>query len=291
MRFNFLLHIQQKMDTRFWGPSGWRLLHIITFRAKHLPQRPLHTFFKLLPYVLPCKFCRASLTDYYAADPVPTEADQYPHWLYRIHNRVSGKLREQKLHDQSDPSWDDIRSRYEKWVHAPCSQATLVGWDFFFSVAYTTPSKKIPSSPMYGAPPPSTLTSPDLQNRWNVLPHEGRIPYVQKWWKVLPDVLPYPTWQTAWKIASKKHGSAPVQKGRKAVTAWLYRIEKEACKHLNESVPHGSFEGLCSELSTFSSGCGAKSARAKTCRANKLTARKTLKNRRTRQYRAVGGFL
>ncbi len=65
------------------------------------------------------------------------------------------------------------------------------------------------------------------------------------------------------------------------------------CAALKEEAPHNSFTGLCSELHTFSSGCGSKkhSVKMKTCRAIKSNARKTLKKRRTKTYKAIGGFL
>jgi hypothetical protein len=279
------------MDTRFWGPSGWRLLHITSFQAPELPTNHLISFFKNLPFVLPCKFCRASLTDYYAADPIPEDPADYARWLYRIHNRVNGKLRDQKLLDTPDPAWDEIRGRYMEWVRAPCTKRRMVGWDFLFSVAYTTPSNRVATAPMVGAPPVDVLKTPELLNRWGMLKREARIPYFESWWSSLVHVLPFPEWRAAWKKALDANGSAPVRKGRQAVTAWLFKMEKAVCKLLNEAQPHDSFEGLCSELSTFSSGCGKASKRVKTCRATKKRARYTLKSRRRNTYKATGGFL
>lgn len=277
------------MDTRFWGPSGWRLLHLVAHAAPSLPQADLRTFFELLPYVLPCKFCRASLTDYYAADPIPSNANDYAHWLYRIHNRVNGKLRDQKLLKTPDPSWDEINKRYKDWLAAPCVKRRMVGWDFLFSVAYTTPCPAVPTAPMYGAPPPTALKTPALRNRWSLIRREERIPFMARWWRLLPKVLPFAEWRAAW---SKVVPAAPsLARGRKAITAWLYAAEKAMCAALKEDLPHDSFTGLCAELNTFSSGCGKRSRKAKTCRSKKTTARKTLKTRRSSKYKAVGGFL
>jgi hypothetical protein len=263
---------------------------MIAFQAPTLPKQPLITFFKHLPFVLPCKYCRASLTDYIAADPIPVDRKDYGKWMYRIHNRVSGKLRDQKLLDTSDPSWADIQQRYDEWIKAPCSARRMVGWDFLFSVAYTTPSPSVPTSPMYDAPPVDALSTPELRNRWGLIKREERLPYFRSWWATLAEVLPFPEWRQAWSSALRQHGTPPVEKGRKSVTSWLYRMETAVCKHLKETQPHNSFEGLCSELSTFSSGCG-KAKKGKTCRATKQIARKTLKQRRQTTYRAMGGYL
>ena len=269
------------------------------FGAPQLPtssQDALKIVVRNLPFVLPCKYCRASLTDYYGADPPPMLASapagaSAAAWMYRIHNRVNGKLREQKLIEGADPAWAEVKARYKQWLGAPCSTRRMVGWDFLFSVAYTTPSPRVASAPMPGAPPRDTLAHDDtLLNRWNMLSREARIPYIRDWWAALPAVLPFAEWRDAWTAAVKAHGHAPVTAGRKAVTAWLYKMEKSVCQTLAEQVPHNSFEGLCSELATFSSGCGT-SKKSKTCRATKRTARDTLKKRRRTTYRATGGYL
>ncbi len=102
------------MDTRFWGPSGWRLLHLASFQKKDIELQKLRTFFSLVPYILPCKFCRASFTDYILVDPIPQTLQNFPTWLYRIHNRVNGKLREQKLITTADPKWPEIKQEIHR---------------------------------------------------------------------------------------------------------------------------------------------------------------------------------
>jgi len=278
------------MDTRFWGPSGWRLLHLIAFTAKTLPNHHLHTFFETLPYVLPCKFCRASLTDYYAVDPIPAKQEDYAYWLYRIHNRVNGKLREQKLLEVPDPSWDDVQTQYRKWLNAPCTSRMMMGWDFLYSVAYTTPCPEVTSSPMPGTPPIQSLKTPELKNRWNVLSNRERLHYLEQWWTILPYVLPFNPWRNAWK--SSVHRLPVLTKGRTKVTEWLYSTEQTMCKALKDTVSRESFEGLCSELSAFSSGCGAiKSPKVKTCRAKRSKLRNTIRKSRQKRFSQTGGFL
>lgn len=276
------------MDTRFWGPSGWRMLHMITFRAPTIPTQALGLFLETLPFVLPCKYCRASIVDYYFADPVPVRTEDMAEWMYRIHNRVNGKLREQKLLESQNPKWSEIRKRYEEWGAAPCSSRRMVGWDFLFSVANTTPHAKARSTSMPGAPP--TLPTPLLRNRWNVMSPIERYSFLETWWSALGKALPFEEWRAAWKTALLDQGPAPVRKGRRAMVTWLYAMERAVCRNLSEDTPHGTFEGLCSELATFSSGCG-NSKRSKTCRSTKHIARRTLKERRHRIYKAIGGYL
>jgi len=276
------------MDTRFWGPSGWRLLHLISFAAPNLNQRYLQQFFKTLPFVLPCKFCRASLTDYYASDPIPTDPKKTAEWLYRIHNRVNGKLREQKLNKHKDPKWTDVKKQYERMMAEPCTKQRMIGWDFLYSVAYTTPCREVITTPLPGAPP--NIATPELRNRWNTISDKERIERIRLWWESLPHVLPFPAWQKAWK---KVVPHVPkLDCGRKAVTEWLYRAEKAMCEELQETASHDSFHGLCSELNTFASGCGKiTTAKVKTCRAKKTLKRTKINRNRTRKYVATGGYL
>ena len=277
------------MDTRFWGPSGWRLLHLISFQAKHMNKSKIDMFFKNLPYVLPCKFCRASLAEYYESDPVPSNANDYPKWLYRIHNKVNDKLRNQKLLDIENPKWHDIEKRYTKWLETPCSKQSMIGWDFLFSIAYTTPCPVVHSSPMPNSPPIQSMSSPEERNRWGVISRSERLPYIQAWWDALPYVLPYKEWTKAWNEVVPD--TPPVENGRREVTAWLFKAEKALCQKLNEEAPHNSYSGLCSELRTFSSGCGKRIVAVKTCRATKRVAKHTLKKRRASMYKATGGYL
>jgi len=253
------------MDTRFWGPSGWTLLHLIATQANTLPLSHVHSFFTELPWVLPCKYCRASLHDYYNSDPVPRNPADYAYWLYRIHNRVNGKLRDQRLLKSSDPAWETIHKRFEKRIHESCSQGTMDGWDFLFSVAYTTPSRTS-SSPMPNAPPKDVLTTAEMRNRWGMSDLEERQTHIQAWWNELGHVLPFQEWRTIW------HSDTPdITKGQRTVTAWLYGMERRFCKEFNKQVSsYTSYKGLCTNLSRYSSGCGkTRNLKTKTCRALK----------------------
>jgi len=253
------------MDTRFWGPSGWKLLHLI---ATAPPRRKTRRLFQLLPYVLPCKYCRASLTDYYAVDPVPVKG--FAHWLYRIHNRVNGKLRDQHLLKTPNPSFAKVKAEYDQLYKAPCTQGKMIGWDFLYSVVYTTPCKAVPTSPLPDAPP--VLETPELRNRWNTMDREERIKYMSEWWDILADVLPYESWRSAFRTAPYKRPS--LDEGHKVVTEWLFQVEKHMCATLRTESKNKSFGGLCRKLSTFQSKCGIqKTLKVKTCRS-KQTLRK-----------------
>jgi hypothetical protein len=268
------------MDTRFWGPSGWRLLHLVAVAAPDLDEANLYTFFSTLPYVLPCKFCRASLSDYIQNDPVPIKKADYAHWLYRIHNRVNAKLREQRLHVAPDPLWSEVKSHYKTMYNSQCTQNMFLGWDFLYSTAYVTPCPAVQSSPMPDAPPIATITTPELRNRWGLMSRNERLPYLEKWWDSLAVVLPFQTWQEAWKNGSQR----PHTKfGRGPITRWLYKMEAHLCNKLQAQKHHDNYQAVCNKLSTFSSNCGKHRVKVKTCRAKRVT-RKTLKLRQAGRF-------
>ena len=100
------------MDTRFWGPDGWRLLHSITIGYPEKPSsedKQLYSvFFKILKYVLPCIYCRRSYEQYInelPIEPFLKNKKSLSEWLYHIHNKVNAKLRGQGLNPNSDPSF------------------------------------------------------------------------------------------------------------------------------------------------------------------------------------------
>ena len=146
------------MDTRYWGPAGWQLLHHIAQEShastKH--KTAVAEWFRLLPYVLPCKYCRASLTDYMKIQPLTVatiaEPAVFSRWTYDIHNRVNAKLRGQGLLQEADPSWATIRDRYKAEHATLCEPQPLLGWNFLVSVAYTTPGADYKSAPMPDLP-------------------------------------------------------------------------------------------------------------------------------------------
>jgi hypothetical protein len=141
---------------------------------------------------------------------------------------------------------------------------------------------------MEGAP--SGLKSASERNKWNVMRYSERQPYLQAWWDLISLVLPFKPWRQAW--AHTGLGPAPVTKGRRAVLAWLYMVEKRVCTIMAEEAPHNSFDGLCREITAFASGCGRKtSPRVKTCRAKNINARATLRRSRMKRYTQTGGFL
>jgi hypothetical protein len=250
------------MDTKYWGPSGWRLLHLITFTYEPSNKAVAHLF-QSLPFVLPCKFCRASLHQYMEEDPLePALVSQaaLSKWLYRIHCQVNAKLRGQHLLTDEDPPFASVKRVYEERIASGCIRTEFEGWEFLFSVAENHPhclaAKK--STPMNCPPNPPADASDGMKNQWNILSPGDRMKYYKMFWNSVGDSLPFKEWRAAWLCSSLDTGS------RAAVirTLWLKRRCMEDDLQL---VNRDTFQGLCKALKEHRSGCGKKK-RAKTCR-------------------------
>jgi hypothetical protein len=262
------------MDTKYWGPSGWRLLHLISF-AEPTPKdkKSMAKFFEALPYVLPCKFCRYSLSEYMQDLPLADAlADPAPYalakWLWKIHNKVNEKLRKQNLNVAPDPTFAAVKALYLERLSLGCTKTKFEGWEFLFSVVENHPFSRhtAASSPMQGAP--ERMPTDKLErNKWNMMEPEERLEEVVKFWDALPDVLPFPEWRKIWNSSAGTAAWSTRSESLKTLWGIRCRMETEL-KLLNKT----TFSYLCKELRTYRSGC-SKSVRAKTCRKKRPGAK------------------
>ena len=278
------------MDTRFWGPSGWQLLHLIAADPKPSQQRQtaIAEFFNLLEYVLPCKYCRASFHDYMEEQPLTAaivgDTDAFGHWVYAIHNRVNDKLRSQGLLKTVNPSWCSVRDRYaqlQKGLCTPDKDSQPLGWNFMTSVAFATPGVRSVSTPMPDAPARSTWASLDLRkrNRYNLLTKSERAEALAAWWKLIPAILPCEEWRAAWASGTAEQGAPPVCDGRNAMMRWMWGVEEAVCAGLRCPKPHPSRKAMVLSVKVHASGCST-AKRGKTCRAlPRAQIRRTRKRR------------
>jgi hypothetical protein len=132
------------MDTKFWGPDGWKLLHSITVTYPDNPNRDIKslysTFFNSISHVLPCIYCRISFAEYIEELPVDgylNNSKDLSKWLYLIHNKVNEKLRKQKLNLKKNPKPDIIHRRYVKYVNdVNNNRKSAPGFDFLYSIVF-----------------------------------------------------------------------------------------------------------------------------------------------------------
>ena len=251
------------MDTRFWGPSGWKMLHLITFDYKYSPTNAVKyaQFFESLPYILPCKFCRASLTDYYRQYPFLNTNETYVNmnpsldlkkWMYNIHNCVNNKLREQGLNPNPNPKFSDVKEFYDKWIKCDWQQQVSTFWDFLFAVGYNHPKEStLHSKPMPDCPKEVYKCKDKCEkNKWNVLSLSDRLYWFRRFWLYLPAVLPAEI-ARRWEEVEKKN--PPTLGCRRSTLAWLWRMRCGLDTDFKDP-----YTSICKKIATYSSDCGKK---------------------------------
>jgi hypothetical protein len=107
------------MNTTFWGPSGWKFLHSIT---AIYPDKPTFTdkmlmrdFMIIVCDILPCKYCRASFSKYYQTLDITKFLNtntEMQEWMYKMHNKVNGKLRRQGFCTTENPTFESVKKKY-----------------------------------------------------------------------------------------------------------------------------------------------------------------------------------
>ena len=215
------------MDTRFWGPSGWQLLHLIAFHSPS-PREVLDD----MKDILPCAFCRASTTEFVKAHP---PSKPYGRWLYDLHNKVNAKLRRQCSEDPSvicpeaDPEFEEVKQRYETM-----KPTAVPGRDFLMAIAYNYPSDPEPR---------------DMSTQREFIHH-------------LADAYPFENFRNVFQSYLKAH--EPVLKSQKTYTRWMYGLLHELSAVAK--VPMKSYRGYMAHLAYYKSGCSRKTYKGKTCR-------------------------
>jgi hypothetical protein len=215
------------MDTRFWGPSAWQLFHLIAFKSEH-PDDVLND----MKDVLPCKFCRASTTEFVKKHPLRGDPGK---WLYDIHNMVNDKLRTQCADDPAvvnpgeDPSFEEVKARYSKM-----KPTEVPGRDFLFSIAANYPT----------VPEPHDMS---LQRQF--LHH-------------LSKAYPFASLR---KVFQKQ--PEPALESRSTYMHWMYNLLKEMSEEIGTSIR--TYRGFAHHVAYYKSGCAKKTYHGKTCRRTK----------------------
>jgi len=236
------------MDTRFWGPDGWKLLHSITIgypdKPTEVEKETYRLFFNCLKHILPCIYCRRSYTQYIAELPVEGylgSKKKLVEWLYLLHNKVNDKLRKQGLNPYPDPPLKEIQDRYTNFVKeinaANC--INMPGWDFLYCILFNYPEKK------------------------HEIETERQINYVI-FFNYLPKVLPFPKVK---KLLENYLTENPIVKHystRDSITKWGYKFELLVSKII--SCNCASYDKIENHIELYRAGCGGKKDIKPTCR-------------------------
>ena len=238
------------MDTRFWGPDGWRLLHSI---ARGYPAKPTREekdmyrlFFNSLKYVLPCIYCRMSLTQYTKELPLTdeylTNPESLSKWIYLIHNKVNAKLRGQNLLKEDDPPFKEIWERYTKYladINTKKCSCELPGLDFYGCIVFNYPE---------------TETGIETIRMANYI----------VFFTTLVEVIPFEPYRSIFKSYMKSHSLYDSLYTRVALKKWLYGAEKAISEATSRRCP--GYYNICRRIETHRAGCGSKRDKKPTCR-------------------------
>lgn len=233
------------MDTRYWGPSGWQLLHLITFSMDIRMKEYYSEFFNLLEHVLPCKYCRESTAIFMKEiPPVITSSKSTQEWLYRFHNRVNKKLRmQQEAGDISgapypdDPTFLEVKKHYMNLLETVPTK--MPGMDFLSAIIYNYPKDKSEQT--------------DIK----------RNSYIN-FFKLLVHIFPFKSFREPMKEYEEKFHIENYIDSRKKLVEWYYGMLKEVCEKNN--IDCISYKSLCMTCAYYKSSCTKKTYRGKTCR-------------------------
>ena len=133
-----------QMDTRFWGPSGWKFLHLLLemmpVKLNKTEQKIVKQFMLCWRDLLPCKYCRKSFTKYTTSYPIDQHLDTrlaLTRWLFVIHNKVNNKLRRQGYCNYENPDFALIQELYQNLAsntNNPIRLLMELGHDFLGSI-------------------------------------------------------------------------------------------------------------------------------------------------------------
>jgi len=231
---------------------------LISFTYEPSQRAAVKELFTTLPFVLPCKFCRASLSEYMEEDPLDLSSQPaLARWLWRIHNRVNEKLRGQGLLKEANPSFAAVQKVYKQRIAAGCTPE-LEGWDFLFSIAENHPFSQSArnSLPLPGA---DGEEDPVARNLFNTMKCDERMEYYKRFWDSVGASLPFESWREAWGTCGLS-----VKENRKTFIKELWRV-RCCIENQLELINQDDFNSLCKRLAEHRSGCGKKT-RARTCR-------------------------
>jgi len=220
------------MDARFWGPSGWELFHLIAFRSPH-PDDVLNQ----MKDVLPCKYCRASTTQYVHDHPLRLAGSDTStgagKWLYEIHNMVNNKLRTQCANDPKvvdpgpDPKFEQVKAKY-----MAMKPTKVPGRDFLMAVAY------------------------------NYKPERSKMATQRTFLHALAKVFPFDEYREAFAEYIKAH--EPTLSSQKMNLRWMYGLLKAMSEKTGSKIP--SYPEYVKHVAYYKSGCSKKNDRSATCR-------------------------
>ncbi len=233
------------MDTRFWGPDGWLLLHSI---AAYYPDQPtvddkaLYVkFFETIQDVLPCIYCRNSFAQYNLELDLKSYLDDsrsLSNWLFQMHNKVNDKLEGQGLPVSRNDNFDEIYKYYRRYVRE-VNPLNLPGWDFIYCIFFNFPLARDGAK----------LTKRRYESYRDFI-------------ELLPYVTPFKMFSSVLKVHLKQLTIKDYM-SRSGLKRWVYLLEQRYCRAIKIECP--KFRDRCYSIELFRAGCNGKNDPKPTC--------------------------
>jgi hypothetical protein len=233
------------MDTNFWGPDGWKLLHSIAIKYPLNPtlqDREIYaSFFKTISSVLPCIYCRISFEEYITELPIDDYTESRKKlctWLYLIHNKVNSKLRKQKLNNKKNPKYNTIMRRYDNYVRdINNGKKTTPGFDFLYSIVF------------------NYIHTRDKMTINRVIKYRS-------FFNILQTVIPFNDLKQIYFYHINTHPINITKKCNHSLKLWLYNLELSYKNYIDKSCL--CFKNTCINIEKNKVGC-----KNNTCRKSK----------------------
>jgi hypothetical protein len=229
-------------------------------------------FFKTLEFILPCKYCRQSFSEFMERMPIDSHlgsARSLAHWLFHIHNMVNEKLRKQNLLHERNPTFEHVTKHYMAYIKSLCTPMSMPGWDFLLSVAFNTPTAAQQQQQQQQQQKHLTATQQRQMNRDNTLPVIYRMEKLRQFWSLLPHVLPFAEMRSKWRNAAARIAppmETALRNGGQEAMRWVYEIRR-GVETAEDAERRLSFSAVCTTLSSYSSRCKSKEHKGVTCRS------------------------
>lgn len=244
------------MDTTFWGPPAWVLLHTIAYNyiPSDVNKETYKLFFENLQNILPCIYCRASYIEYISYEPITLHLNNSKDlslWLYKIHNLVNNKLRNQGLLKWENPTFDEIYKKYteeqDNIDKCTIKSKSIMGWNFLYCVAFVFPEngRSIAQTSHYN----------------------GYYVFFNTLGKVLPEKGGY---RDTYNKYLQEYPILKYLESRDELKKWIYNLEITISEKLK--LKCDEFLKIEDEIENYRAGCSAIKS------DNKQTCRRILKN-------------
>jgi hypothetical protein len=87
------------MPPSVWGPKLWKIIHILGYYSKRVPEmmrkdakRELDWLLMHLETIVPCVECRLHIEEYRRANGLPSTLEHVTRWAWTFHEAVNTRL-------------------------------------------------------------------------------------------------------------------------------------------------------------------------------------------------------